>query len=71
MKKEYLKDLFGELEQELKVLLQSREVANRMMDVRVYELFIAAKHQEGIPYDRVRRVDLDGFPHTNLCDRYG
>lgn len=41
------------------------------MNVRVYELLIAIERQDGIPYDRERRVNLEGFPHTNLCDRYG
>lgn len=69
--KEQLKRLFDGLEQELKRLWRSKEVAKRMLDVRVYELFITVEREAGIPYDRARRVDLDGFPYTKLCDRYG
>lgn len=71
IQKEYLKTLFHDLEQELRALQQSKEVAGRMMNVRVYELLAAIGRQEGILYDRGRKVDLEGFPYTNLCDRYG
>ncbi len=71
VQKEYLKILFHDLEQELRTLQQSKEVAERMMNVRVYELLAAIERQAGIPYDRERKVDFEGFPHTNLCDRYG
>ena len=71
IQKEYLKTLFHDLEQELRALQQSKEVAGRMMNVRVYELLAAIGRQEGILYDRGRKVDLEGFPYTSLCDCYG
>ena len=71
IQKEYLEILFHDLEQELRTLQQSKEVAERMMNVRVYELLVAVERQSGIPYDREREVDLEGFPHMSLCDRYG
>lgn len=69
-KKKYLKILFHDLEQELRAIQQSREVAERIMNVRVYELLTAMERQEGIPYDRERKVGFKGIPHTNLCDRH-
>lgn len=69
-KKKYLKILFHDLEQELRAIQQSREVAERIMNVRVYELLTAMERQEGIPYDRERKVDFKGIPYTNLCDRH-
>lgn len=69
-KKKYLKILFHDLEQELRAIQQSKEVAERIMNVRVYELLTAMERQEGIPYDRERKVDFKGIPHTNLCDRH-
>lgn len=71
IQKEYLKILFHDLEQELRAIQQSKEVAERMMNVRVYELLISIERQEGIPYDSERKVNFERFPHTNLCDRYG
>lgn len=71
MQQEYLKVLFHELEQQLKLLLQFKEVAERIMNVRVYELLAAMKREAGIPYDRGRKAGPEGFPYANLCDRYG
>lgn len=70
VQQEYLNGLFRELEQELRFLLESREVAERIMDVRVYECLITVQRKQGVPYDRERKVEPEGF-HTNLCDRYG
>ena len=69
-RRENLKGLFGNLEQELRFLLQSREVAGRIMDIRVYECLITVRQRPGVLYDRGRKMEQEGF-HTNLCDRYG
>lgn len=67
---EYLKMLFLELEQELMRLIQSKELAERIINVRIYELLITVERKEGIPYDNTRTVNLDECSRVNLCDRY-
>lgn len=70
IRQEYLKGLFCELEQELWSLLQFREVAGRIVDIRAYESLITVWQRPGVLYDRERKMEPEGF-HTNLCDRYG
>lgn len=71
IQQEYLKALFSELERELMGLMESKELAERIINVRIYEMMIIVKRKDGIPYDHTGNVNLDEFPHTNLCDRYG
>lgn len=66
----YLKRLFVELEQELMGLLQSKELAERIISVRIYEMMVAMERKSGIPYDHARNVKSDEFSHATLCDRY-
>ena len=68
--KEYLKMLFRELEQELMQLIQWKELAERIINVRIYELLITVERKTGIPYDNTRTVHLDECSYVNLCDRY-
>lgn len=67
---EHLKMLFFELEKELMDLMESKELAERIINVRIYEMMIVVKRKAGIPYDSRGNINLDEFPHTNLCDRY-
>ena len=70
VQREYLKMLFFELRQELMRLIQSKELAERIINVRIYELLITVERKAGIPYDNTRTVNLDECSHVNLCDRY-
>ena len=68
--REYLKMLFLKLEQELMRLIQSKELVERIINVRIYELLITVERKSGIPYDHTRMVSLDERSYANLCDRY-
>ncbi len=70
VQREYLKMLFFELRQELMRLIQSKELAERIINVRIYELLITVERKSGIPYDHTRMVSLDERSYANLCDRY-
>lgn len=70
VQQEYFKMLFLELEQELMRLIESKELAERIINVRIYELLITVERKAGIPYDNTRTVNLDECSHVNLCDRY-
>ena len=70
VQQKYLKLLFFELEQELMRLIQSKELAERIINVRIYELLITVERKTGIPYDNTRTVNLDEGLCVNLCDRY-
>ena len=51
-------------------LIESKELAERIINVRIYELLITVERKAGIPYDNTRTVNLDECSHVNLCDRY-
>lgn len=61
---------FRDLEQQLRRLKESKEIAGQVIHVRVYELLIALRQEEGVPYDDTRNVCLDRFPQAKLIDRY-
>lgn len=67
---ECLKMMFFELEQELKRLIKSKELAGQMINIRIYQMIVAIERKAGVPYDQARKVNLDEFSHTSLCDRY-
>ena len=70
LQREYLKMLFLKLEQELMRLIQSKELSERIINVRIYELLVTVERKAGIPYDNTRTVNLDECLYANLCDRY-
>lgn len=70
IQQEYLKQLFLTLEQELMRLTKSKELAKGIINIRIYEMFIAAERKTGTFYDQEGNVNFDEFSHANLCDRY-
>lgn len=67
---ELLNPLFIELEQQLKLLENSRKAAERIINVRVHELQTMIALREGSSYDNTGNVNAGTPVHTKMRDRY-